>query len=296
MRSSVVTAVALAGAATAQVECARGLHIVVARGSNEPKGTGATGVLAEAIAERIPGSNVVALDYPATITDPNYIESVQEGGEEMREVIREYIDECPGGKIAVMGYSQGAQVSGDAFCGDVSTSGFGNDPALPYDLVKDDVVAIVLFGDPSHVADASYNRGTANSDGLFPRVDQDECERLGDRLRSYCDEGDVYCELSGPRDEDVHGSYIRRYGEEVVDFVVERFSAAASSTGASTSASTPAPTPISGGTDDEGEATQSGDGDDAQETGGSDSDSDENAAATMLPGMALVALLGLALL
>ncbi|KAI6779323.1 Acetylxylan esterase-like protein [Emericellopsis cladophorae] len=295
MLSSVVSAVALAGAATASVECARGLHIIVARGSNEDAGTGITGTLADRIADRIPGSNVAALDYPATITDPAYFESVDDGSDEMRDVLQEYIDECPGGKVAVMGYSQGAQVSADAFCGDVTTSGFGDEDGLPFQLVDDPIVAIVLFGDPSHVANATYNRGTADSDGLFPRRDQDECEKLGSRIVSYCDEGDEYCDLSGERDYDVHGEYVQRYGDEVVDFVVDRYQSVASGTDSSTSVTTPTPTPTptsgGSGSDSEDEATGTGESG-AEETG----EGGDSAAAAMLPSLGLVALLGMAML
>ncbi|KAG9254479.1 putative acetyl xylanesterase [Emericellopsis atlantica] len=294
MRSSVVTAVALAGAATASVECARGLHIIVARGSNEAAGTGITGSLADRIAKRIPGTTIAALDYPATITDPTYFESVADGGDEMRDVVQEYVDACPGAKVAVMGYSQGAQVTADAFCGDVTTSGFGDEDGLPYKLVDDPVVAIVLFGDPSHVANATYNRGTANSDGLFPRRDQDECEKLGARLVSYCDEGDEYCDLSGPRDYDVHGEYVDKYGDEIVDFVVDRFQSVAKGMDASTTVATPTPTPTptsGGGSGNGDEATGTGESG-TKETG----DGGDSAAAAVLPSLGFVALLGMAML
>lgn len=81
----------------------------------------------------------------------------------------------------VIGYSQGAQVATNTFCGG-GGSGFGDDDALPENLVEDHgmlhklrreekiltptVAAIILFGDPSHVANATYNKGTADNNGV----------------------------------------------------------------------------------------------------------------------------------
>lgn len=98
---------AAVGVATAQQkECADGLHMIVARGTGEDEGPGVTGELAERIADRIEGSNVDALDYPASLSDPVYIDSVNDGAQELRDEVREYIKNCPDSKLAVLGYSQ----------------------------------------------------------------------------------------------------------------------------------------------------------------------------------------------
>lgn len=128
------------------------------------------------------------------------------------------------------------------------------------------MAAIILFGDPSHVANATYNKGTADNDGvclpnhfqapmltvnqIFPRDDNDACEEISDRIVSYCDTGDVYCDAGdGESDRDVHGAYIERYGDDVVDFIVERYEEEtgdsvgdASTTGSGSSATTASPT------------------------------------------------------
>lgn len=80
--------------------------MIVARGTNETAGPGVTGTLAEGIADRIDGSVIVPLDYPATFTDPDYWVSESEGVDELQEVITSYHGACPDGKIAVFGYSQ----------------------------------------------------------------------------------------------------------------------------------------------------------------------------------------------
>lgn len=104
--SIAVLAAAAAGPASAAAECVSGLHMIVARGTGEPEGTGSTGYLAKQVASRIKGSDIEGLDYPATMTDPDYITSVGEGSDEMRETVREYVKACPDTKVAVMGYSQ----------------------------------------------------------------------------------------------------------------------------------------------------------------------------------------------
>lgn len=41
----------------------------------------------------------------------------------MKRLIMEYVDQCPNGQIALLGYSQGAMVIGDVLCG-FSEAGF----------------------------------------------------------------------------------------------------------------------------------------------------------------------------
>lgn len=109
MRAALISALTLlVGVVAAQddTSCDSGLHIIVARGTGEDEGTGVTGELGERIADRIDGSSVEALDYPATFSDPSYFESVANGTEELRETIEQYHESCPEGKIAVLGYSQ----------------------------------------------------------------------------------------------------------------------------------------------------------------------------------------------
>ncbi|KAL6868778.1 hypothetical protein ACO1O0_000096 [Amphichorda felina] len=296
--SIAVLAAAAAGPASAATECVSGLHMIVARGTGEPEGTGSTGYLAKQVASRIKGSDIEGLDYPATMTDPDYITSVGEGSDEMRETVREYVKACPDTKVAVMGYSQGAQVATDAFCGG-GDNGFDNEAALPNKLVHSSVVAIVLFGDPSHIANATYNKGTSKNDGIFDRDDISVCEdKLADRIVSYCDTGDVYCDAGD--DRAVHGEYIERYGDEVVDFIVSRYESAESGEGdASTSATgtttakptTAAPTGSASATDAATPTTPGADGGAATETG-----DPEDGASVIVPGLGLLGLLSVAVM
>lgn len=224
--AAAVAASLLAPAASAQditsKSCVNGLFMVVARGTNEQPGPGVTGLIAERIADRIKDSDVVALDYPATYTDPLYTESVDDGTKEMAAVIKNYTDNCPEGKVAVFGYSQGAHVASNVFCGG-NGGAFDSDAPLPKQLVDDHVISIELFGDPSHVANTTYDIGTSKNDGIFQRLNITACENYS-FMKSYCDTGDVFCD-SGSNSA-VHGSYVQHYGTEVVSNVLKAWNKA----------------------------------------------------------------------
>lgn len=100
---------------SSSISCATGLHLIVARGSTEPKGLGRIGVVAGNVSQEIPGTSVAAVDYPATFDA--YFASVHMGVAAMSVMIASYITACPSSKIALLGYSQGGQVAMDVVCG-----------------------------------------------------------------------------------------------------------------------------------------------------------------------------------
>ncbi|KAL6808864.1 carbohydrate esterase family 5 protein [Trichoderma sp. SZMC 28013] len=247
MRGLALSLSLLAASSTATAAtCAKGLYMVVARGSEEPAGTGVTGNLTSQIAAKVPNSQVVAVDYPATLSD--YETSEGDGVKAMQLLINNYSQACPGNKIAILGYSQGAQVSSDSVCGGAGEP-FIDDKALS-DTAMNSVVAIAIFGDPTHVANLTYDRGTSVKDGLFNRssASVDQCKKYASRIISYCDKGDIYCDAG--TNATVHHLYIDRYGDEIVDFVVSQYEKSASTgTGSNTTSTAPFPTvtPTSGG-------------------------------------------------
>lgn len=118
------------------VRCSEGLHVILARGTTEEI-PGVQGAIGEALQEAIPGTSVYNLPYPATETDPFYFESVFNGTVLLRAAITEYIEACPDSKIAVLGYSQGAQLATNSFCGTHDLWVLGQGPTEP--LAKEDV-------------------------------------------------------------------------------------------------------------------------------------------------------------
>ncbi|KAK0620982.1 cutinase, partial [Immersiella caudata] len=199
--------------------CATGLHIIVARGSNEEPGLGKIGVIAGNVSLAIPGTTSAAVDYPATIDQ--YATSLQEGAAEVVRMVKEYGEKCPDGKMALLGFSQGAHSVMDAVCGS-SSAGFKTSTDLP-DEFADSIVAIVTYGDPSHTTNATWNQGTSETSGLFPRVNITACDPYSDRIRSWCDVGDVYCDRGN--NTRIHGSYFANYTDVTVDFIVGKYNA-----------------------------------------------------------------------
>ncbi|KAF4472034.1 acetylxylan esterase 2 [Fusarium albosuccineum] len=197
-----------------KLECADGLFMVVARGTTEEKGTGVTGNITDDIADRINGSIVHPLDYPATLLNPFYTKSEKEGVENMQQVLTNYHESCPDGKTAVLGYSQGAQVAGDAICGSDSDSVEEKPDPLSTDILKDN--------HPNHLKDSFFNQGSSKKDGIWARDNFTLCEdNYGDAIHSYCDTGDKYCDQGDIAE--VHREYVQNYGDEVADFVVAQY-------------------------------------------------------------------------
>lgn len=109
------------------------LHLLVARGSIEQVGPGAQlRNLVKTIVQQNPGADQEAIDYPAelgTQQDPGkYGRSVSTGTTAVINQLTAYVNKCPESKIVLLGYSQGAQIIGDALCGGDSA---GNGPITP---------------------------------------------------------------------------------------------------------------------------------------------------------------------
>jgi len=147
---------------SSSITCATGLHLIVARGSTEPKGVGRIGVVAGNVTQAIPGSTVAAVDYPATFNA--YFASVNAGVTAMYAMIASYVTACPDSKVALLGYSQGGQVAMDVVCG-TSEALFAVTPDLS-DVFRSNIIAVVTFGDPSHMVNQTWNEGTSQHNGV----------------------------------------------------------------------------------------------------------------------------------
>lgn len=150
---------------TSSSNCTDGLYMLVARATGEDPGTGRVGVVANNISSQIPNSIIQPIAYPATFA--NYTTSELAGVEAMTAGIRDRVAACPQGKIALLGFSQGAQVSADALCGrdDGTGTAFSDTPELGAEYAEN-IVAVVMFGDPSHSVNASFNQGNSTRNGV----------------------------------------------------------------------------------------------------------------------------------
>ncbi|GKT48266.1 acetylxylan esterase 2 [Colletotrichum spaethianum] len=242
----------LAASASAQnstATCATGVHLIVARGSNEPPGSGRIGSVANGVVAAISGSQIAPLDYPATFD--NYSSSVAVGTGAMKTALTQYNSRCPNSKVVMLGYSQGAHVAGDALCGNTQDDksdeldlDFNVTTPVIASVVDQSVIAVILFGDPTHNATASWNRGTSTHNGLFPRENITACKAYASKIESFCDTGDIYCDDGN--NTGVHGSYFVNYTDDAVEFIVAQFNASKHSANGTAPTATPTSVPGSG--------------------------------------------------
>ncbi|OLN83435.1 Acetylxylan esterase 2 [Colletotrichum chlorophyti] len=205
-------------AAFAQTQACAPVNIIVARGSLEAQGAGLLGNIANTASSKIPGSVVTPLIYPAQL-DP-YPPSVAAGVANMTTLLSEQAQQCPNTKIVLMGYSQGAQVSLDTLCGTSDGPNFNTTQAQA-PAVGSKVAAIVLFGDPTYIANQTFSKGTSKKNGIFPRQDFSQCQELTSRIASFCDDADLFC-ASG-QNLTVHLGYFQKqeYIDQASSFIVE---------------------------------------------------------------------------
>ncbi|GKT80632.1 acetyl xylanesterase [Colletotrichum tofieldiae] len=211
---SAIAALVPLALAQAQQPCAP-VNIIVARGSVEAQGAGLLGNIAKNASMQIPGSIITPLVYPAQL-DP-YPPSVAAGVANMTDLLNQQSQQCPTTKLVLMGYSQasrypsrecsqsntppqGAQVSLDTLCGTSDGPNFNTTVAQapmvgsksePWSSMirrkwlantADIVAAVVLFGDPTFVANQSYAKGTSKKNGS-----------LTSKFASFCDDADLFC-------------------------------------------------------------------------------------------------------
>ncbi|CAK7238467.1 hypothetical protein SEUCBS140593_010718 [Sporothrix eucalyptigena] len=232
-----------APAPSSNTTCAQSLYILVARGSGEaivppgavkyPDYTGLAGVLALNISSQIPGSVIGGVVYPAlepVVTNlTTYYESEGNGTSAIADEVAAYTKKCPGVKIALMGYSQGAQVVQDALCGGLGTDGFNDDPPMPASLVENNadtlgsVIAVALIADPSHIANTTYDHGNSTHNGVFARTNTTACDPYVARglYGSWCQANDIFCDSGNSTT--IHTYEPLTYEDQIVQFVVDKW-------------------------------------------------------------------------
>jgi len=208
-------------------DCPNGVHIIGVRGTLEKPGFGALQDVVDQLLDQLPGSDSMAIDYPAsgiTIDDDGtpiynffqYKASEAEGLAKFSAEVEDFTERCPDTDIVVMGYSQGAHIVGDALCG---VTGPLFTPMPPIDSAQTvSIRAIIQLGDPTNVRGLPWHMGNATKGGLFPRQRFGACAELGDFWQSYCDNDDFFCDRG--RSVAVHLGYVERDRDEIVDFVV----------------------------------------------------------------------------
>ena len=161
-------AAAPAGAVASTASCAT-VHVIAARASTEAQGDGVIGALATLIQNDVSATvSQEAVVYPATLT--NYASSVAKGDSAIKSELATDVANCPNEQFVLIGYSQGAQVVGDALGGggggNLGTAATAGVPAS----TAAKILAVIQMGDPRRVPGLSFDVGTdPGATGLFPR-------------------------------------------------------------------------------------------------------------------------------
>jgi cutinase len=180
------------------------VELVFARGTGEPPGLGRVGdALAARLAPRLGGRTLgtYAVNYPASY---NFL-STRNGANDAAAHIADVATRCPGTRIALGGFSQGASavsmLAGVAPIGERIGS-VGSAPALAPELAGN-VAAVAVFGNPG----ARFGSPLSTS-GQF-----------AGRAIDLCSPGDPVCAV-GSRDRAAHGNYdAPPYLDQATDFV-----------------------------------------------------------------------------
>lgn len=174
-------------------------HLIVARGSLEPPGPGSMLTLAEKVMQENPGTTMEAIDYPATIE--NYDVSSTAGTKAVEQQLSTFVQKCSSSKVVMMGFSQGAQIVGDALGGG-GIQGVSKFSPPVGRAITDQVSAVVMYGDPRHVVRAPFNVGSATTDGvsfpgllmmtnidsfqIFPRSTNQSLDAFAAKTKAFC--------------------------------------------------------------------------------------------------------------
>jgi acetylxylan esterase len=216
------TAPALA-VASSNSACAT-VDIIVARASTEAQGPGAIGALATEIQKGVKATvGERSVVYPAALSP--YEPSVVKGDEAIKAELTEEVGKCPGQKIVLLGYSQGAQIVGDVLGGGGGNSGDGKATAPAAASVTSQVVGVIQYGDPRRIPNQSFDVGTdKGATGLFPRLSSQLLTAFAPDIQSYCDTGDPFCAKGF--NLNAHLDYVEKYDKTADKFIIGRLSSA----------------------------------------------------------------------
>jgi acetylxylan esterase len=205
------------------------VDIIAARASTEAQGTGKIGALAEEIQKGVKATVAIrAVVYPAQLLP--YEPSVVKGDEAIKKELTEEVEKCPGQKIVLLGYSQGAQIVGDVLGGgggNAKASGQGDGPATPPAAasVTAKVVGVIQYGDPRRIPGQSFDVGTdPGAEGIFPRLKTQLLTSFAEDIQSYCDTGDPFCAKGN--NLQAHLDYVEKYDKAADTFIIGRLKSA----------------------------------------------------------------------
>ncbi|WP_231914194.1 cutinase family protein, partial [Rhodococcus sp. LB1] len=133
-------------------------------------------------------AQIYTLPYMASAFDNGhtYADSKTDAVNKATAVLRNYADTCPGAKITITGYSQGADAAGDL------ASAIGNARG-PVDA--DQVLGVALIADPGAGTKGAAPVGPKTSGEGIAGPRSQGMGTLSGRVASICDPKDLYCSI-----------------------------------------------------------------------------------------------------
>ncbi|KAH9897327.1 carbohydrate esterase family 5 protein [Xylariomycetidae sp. FL2044] len=192
------------------------VHIFGARETTAPAGLGSASTVVNMIQQGNEGSTMESIVYPAAGGNV-YAMSVAAGVTAVTNQTRAFNQRCPDSKIVMVGYSQGAQIVDDAFCGGPDGFSLNTTKATISSGVAEMVAAIILMGNPRHVDGLPFNVGNATAGGFAARPAGFQCTQFEDIIQAYCDAEDPFCAKGNS--SATHQGYGRVYGQQAFEFV-----------------------------------------------------------------------------
>ncbi|MBE1537018.1 cutinase family protein [Actinomadura algeriensis] len=184
-----------AAAPASAAEC-KPVSIISSRGTFEPQdGSWLQKPIGDKIAAALPGqTKYTELEYPAL---PNFDTSPEAGVTALVKLLNTEAAACPDQRYVLIGYSQGAQVTGDSLVPPADRL-VGKNAGEVSAAAAAKISAIVLYGNPRFVAGEPYNAGTPEpgKSGDKPRT-PGELAAYATRIKDYCSQGDFVCQKGG---------------------------------------------------------------------------------------------------
>jgi acetylxylan esterase len=211
-----------AGAVSSRTDCAA-VRIISARADGEDPGPGVIGSLSKLIKGQLSASVTrQAVVYPAEVN--GWARSAAKGDSAVKADLTRAARRCPSQVFVLLGYSQGAEIVGDALGGG-GGSGLGPvTTGVPASVARK-VVAVIQYSDPRRIPGLSFDKGSARGAiGKYPRTEEVSLAGFAAKIRSYCDRGDPICALG--HNLAAHFGLTDKYNRSASRFVLARLRAA----------------------------------------------------------------------
>jgi hypothetical protein len=228
LAASLASPNASAPAAAGSGRLCQDIELISVRGSGDTSST--MGVLGSAVSRALAqqatarhvGYDHYGLPYTAVgvaVWKPtmplSYWLSERQGRNMLRAYIRQLTGECPGSRIGVIGYSQGAQVVGDVFSKKV-----GGLTARQLSQVK----AVVLVADPRFNSQEPYDHGgfRKGRNGLLGARSPGDLAAVAGKIAAWCRRDDIVCQGPGSAENHKQQHYLHDYKAAIVQFLAAK--------------------------------------------------------------------------